>query len=163
MRPIFFFGLLFLGFLSVTSASCKSVEQTQAGPRAASSCRQANETMVALENGHSSAINKSVNLMSCYDGAYAERVDAALGMALASAPRKVLAAFHANHVDTALIQSIARTQPWSLVDEPCKFAAELEKRQAAIENVNQYPAESRAVADSIRQFLPTVSGDCENN
>ncbi len=129
----------------------------------APSCAQAEGVMVALEHGRTRAIDQAVGLMACYDGSHAERVDVALGRLIARQPAAVFKAMHDHQLDSDLIGSIARTQPWKLVDKPCRFAVELKHRLAAIDALQQFPRETKAARSHVAAFVPIVAEDCKSN
>lgn len=162
MKMATFVAMMVLGMACLTMVSCTQARPTQTSAPA-SFCKQAESTMLALEHGQARAIDKAIGLMACYDGATAERVDVALGHFIARKPAQVFKAMHAHHLGSDMIASIAKTQPWKLVDKPCRFAAELKRRQAAIGTLKHYPRETEAAQRHLAAFIPVVSKHCKQS
>lgn len=153
---------LVLGGLCLGLGSCKTVAAAQSGQRTPD-CGRAEKVMLLLEQGNAKAIDDAFKLMSCYDGSYADRVDVALGDLITSYPEKIFSAMHTYHCNKDIISGIVNTQPWKLVDKPCKFAVELNRRLKAIDKVKDYTWETNLAKDSLKTFLPVVSANCREN
>lgn len=160
MKILNIFVVLMVGLSCTTIGSCKQVPPRHADPQV-QGCSQAESAMIALEHGDSTAIGAAMELMSCYDGAYAERVDVALGNMIINYPKKVFAAMHENQFGEVMVNGVVNTQPWDLVDKPCRFSSLLERREKVIGKVAGYPKETKLAMKGLAGFIPIVSAHCK--
>lgn len=150
-------GVSCLGLVSCTMAVASQKQQQVVD------CGRAEKTMVALEQGNASAISDAFELMQCYDGSYADRVNVALGDFVLTHPEKIFSEMHLSHSSADSINGIVNSQPWNLVDHPCEFSELLNRRLKVIEKIKIYPRETKVAKSSLKRFMSIVSEDCRSN
>lgn len=123
----------------------------------------ASDALSALEHGSLAKVNAVVQHLTCFDGARAEAAEDALGNLVATHPKSILSAFHANATPEVVIQDVAANPSSKYVDDSCGLLQELDRRLVAVQSVHEFARERDVAVQSIRQFKLQVKKHCAVN
>lgn len=127
---------------------------------AAVDCASASGALSALEHGSLAKLNAVVQHLACFDGARAEAAEDILGGLVATHPKSVLSAFHADETPAVVIQDVAANPSSKYVDNSCGLIQELDRRLVALQSVREFSRERDMAVQSIKQFKLQVEKHC---
>lgn len=153
--------VLVLGLLSACAAAGPQ-RRAVAIPKPGN-CALASAALSALEHGNLAKVDVVVRYLTCFDGGQAEAAEEALGNLVATHPKNILSAFHANETPEVVIQDVAANPSLKYVDDSCGLLRELDRRLAAIQSVHEFARERDMAMLAIKQFKLQVKKHCAVN
>jgi hypothetical protein len=154
-------AVLALGALGALDACAAASPQNHAvGNPAPVDCTPASGALTALEHGSLAMLDSVVQHLTCFDGAQAEAAEEALGTLVATHPKSVFSAFHANKTPEVVIADVAANPPSKYVDDSCGLLRELDRRLVAIQFVHEFARERGVAVRALKEFKVEVGKHC---